>query len=122
MLFTSLGIASYDASKSNLDWIACLIIPVVGGVSVFVWLFLLDKRQAIDWAKPISMDQPFFPMHQYPIRFWMVAAVSLVIGGSAALLKEVIASGQHAAFGATFLFLGIAIWIAIGAFMRMRLP
>src|SRR6266481_7522492 len=120
ILVASLFISSYDVSKSYLDWLASLIVPIVGGVGVYVWLMLSEKRQAIDWTKPISITQPFFPMSRYPIRYWLVAAISLTLGGSVALLKEIMESGQHPAFGATFLFLGIAILIAIGALMRMR--
>ena len=120
MLLVSWGIASYDASKSNIDWVACLIVSIAGGLAVFLWLLWSERVRAIDWTKPVSITQPFFPMNRYPVRYWMVVAVSLILGGSMALMKEIATDGQHAAFGALFLFLGATILAAIGILMRMR--
>ena len=120
MLLVSWGIASYDTSKSNIDWVASLIVSIAGGLAVFLWLLWNERVRAIDWSKPASITQPFFPMNQYPVRYWIVVAVSLILGGSAALTKEIAEGGQHVAFGALFLLLGAAILAAIGVLMRMR--
>ena len=121
VLIASWGIASFNASESNLNWLSCLLISIAGGTFLFLWLVSIGSRLSIDWTTPLSFTQPFFPMNRYPIRYWIVVAVSLILGGGFALLKEVLRSGHHAAFGATFIFLGIAILLAIGAWMKTRL-
>lgn len=121
IVMISWGIASFNASESNLNWLSCLLISIAGGTFLFLWLLSTGSRLSIDWTAPLSFTQPFFPMNRYPIRYWIVVAVSLMLGGGFALLKEVLRSGDHAAFGGTFIFLGIAILLAIGAWMKTRL-
>lgn len=120
MLIVSWSIASYEPYKSNIDWIACFMVSIAGGLAVFFWLLWGERVGAIDWTKPVSFTQPFLPMNRYPIRYWIVVAVSLILGGSAALLKEVMVGGHHAAFGTLFALWGISILLAIGILMRIR--
>ena len=119
ILLASWGITSYDAAKSNVDWLACLLISTALGVSLFLWLFSMNNRQPIDCTKPISISYPFMPMRRYPIRYWLVAATALISGGSAALLKETTRGAQHMTVGASFVCLGIGILLAIGLFVRL---
>ena len=115
----SLEIYFLPPTTSNLDWIACGLISSAGGVGIFLWLMSIRNRATIDWSETFSLTKPFFPMNQNPVRFWLVAAVSLTVGGMAAFLEDVALGGQHAAFGATFLFLGIAILVAITAWRKV---
>ncbi len=119
VMLATWGIASYDASKSNVDWTACLLVSIAMGASLYAWLMLNEKNSAINWTKPISITRPVFPINQYPIRSWLLAGASSILGGSVALLKEVTEGGKHVAFGALFLSLGVAILFAIGAFLRL---
>ena len=120
VLLISSGIALYNPSRANLDWFACLLISIAGGLFLFIWLLSIRDRPNIDWTNPISITLPFFPMNRYPMRYWLVVAVSLILGGSVAFFRETIRGGQYTPFGATFIALGLAIIIAVGARIRRR--
>ncbi|HET7313096.1 hypothetical protein [Salinisphaera sp.] len=108
-------IASFSPSTSNISWIACGIISSATGIGLFIWLMNIKNRNITDWSKPFSVMKPFFPMNKNPVQFWLLTAISLFLGGLAAFLKEIVSDRQQAAFGATFLFMGIAIFLALFA-------
>lgn len=112
-------IASLSPATSNLDWIACGLISSATGVGLFLWLRSIRYRADIDWTQPFSVMRPFFPMNRNPVRFWLLTAVSLLLGGLTAFLRELISGKQHAAFGATFIFMGIAIFLALAATRKL---
>lgn len=116
----SWGIVSYDSSKLHMSWFACFLISISAGIFLSIWFSLIKDRQNIDWTKPISPTLPFFPMNQYPVRYWVVVATALVIGGSLSFVIEVTKDGQHATFGATFMLLGAAIFLAASPWLRNR--
>lgn len=122
VLIVSWGIASYNSSTTNLNWLACLLISTAGGVFLFLWLQFIGKRgnrSNTDWTNAISLTRPFFPMNRYPIRYWLLVGLSLIVGGAIAFFKEV-RGGQHASFGTTFIALGVAFILAVCAWMRVR--
>lgn len=109
-------LTSFPTKNSNVGWIACAIVPSVTGIGLFLWLMASARyRNAVDWSKPFSVSEPFFPMNRNPVRFWSLAAISFLFGGVTALLKEILSGRHHAAFGATFIFMGIAIFLALAA-------
>ena len=113
ILTTSSGIIAYSSSKTNLDWLACFLISTFVGFSLFIWLILIRNRPKIDWTKPMSLTQPFWPMIRFPIRFWLIISISLIIGGLSNLLKHSGDYGQYLIYSITFIFMGIAILLAI---------
>ena len=106
-------------NPSDLDWIACLLISVASGLSVFLWLFWTDKITGLNWDQPTSIYQPFYPMNKYPVRFWVVSGISLCLGGGALILKETF-KGANVSPGATFFFLGSGILLAIGILIKTQ--
>lgn len=113
------GIASSPRTNSNLNWIACGLFSFATGIGLFFWLMAVRHYSAIDWSAPLSLTKPFLPMKRNPLHFWMVAAISLVLGGIALFMEEFSADGQHLAFGGTFFFVGVAIFCAILAAKKM---
>lgn len=118
VLIISWGIAGYDSSKSNVDWLACLLIASFGGMFLFLWLLTKGNCPDTDWSNPMSISQPFLPMNRYPIRYWLLVGISLILGGVLAIFKGVVRSGQNTAFSATTIALGIAFILAVGIRMR----
>lgn len=121
-LAASGSIAFFNTSKTNLDWSASFIIPISAGVGVFLWLYVTELRSGLDRSAPASITLPFYPMARYPLRYWLLTAISLMLGGAASLLKEAVRGGGHFAFGATFVGMGFSILIAVGIFLKVVVP
>ncbi|MHB1587444.1 MAG: hypothetical protein ACYCRH_08385 [Acidiferrobacteraceae bacterium] len=112
----SIGLSS--RSGTNLDWTACLLIPAVFGLCLFLWLLAIRDRDDIDWSDPFSLTKPFFPMRGNPVRFWLLGSLTLIIGGLIALLESATSGARHLAFGATFFALGIVTLVVIGVWLK----
>ena len=113
-----LAVAMYPQSQSNLDWTAAAIIAISFSICLFVWLIVVHARQPIDWSEPCSWSKPFFPMTKYPIRFWMLASLSLIASGGITIVLDVFLDHGHEAFGGTFLFWGFGIWITLKILLK----
>lgn len=120
VILATWGIVSYDASKTNVDWIASLLISISTGLFLSFWFLANRNRPHIDWSKPFSVTEPFFPMNQFPLRYCLVLATSFILGGGVSVIREVLRDGHQLAFRATFIFLGIAILFAAAPWMRKR--
>jgi hypothetical protein len=107
------GVATYPAEKSNLDWPACFLITATFSVTVFSWLYVVGKKNGIDLSGPYSLDTPFYPMRRYPLRFWFLASISLLAAGVLRLTIDLLYHRDHAAFGGTFFFWGLGILVVL---------
>jgi hypothetical protein len=114
-----LAISFYPRSKTNLDWTACLLVSGATSLGLFLWLNLIRSRPEVEWSDPYSWRKPFFPMNLYPMRFWFLGSISFIAAGSIALLLDLKSRTGHEAFGGTFLFWGIGIFIALEAWRRL---
>jgi hypothetical protein len=118
VLINILVIATYPQKQSNLDWEAALIIGIVPPIFLYIWLVLDRTRRNRDWSEPHSWTKPFLPMNLYPVRFWLLVSYSLMAAGGLALILDVFLRNGREAFGCTFLFLGLGIWIAAIGFIK----
>jgi hypothetical protein len=118
IVVTAFAIASYPRNRSNVDWIACLIISVLTSVGLFLWLTVIRSRPNVDWSEPHSWKRPFFPMNLYPVRFWFLGSISFIVGGGIAIAMDLIAHNGHEAFGGTFLFLGLGTLLALELWIK----
>lgn len=116
------GVATYPADKSNLDWPACFLITGAFSLAVFWWLYLVGKKAATDWSEPYSLDTPFFPMWRYPVRFWFLASLCLLAAGMVRLLVDLLQHRDHAAFGGTFFFWGLGIFVVLQMQRKLLKP
>jgi hypothetical protein len=106
-------LAVYPREKSNLDWWACGLISLVVPVAIFGWLVAVKSRKYMDWSAPYSLTTPFFPMNKYPLRYWFVAAQSMIAGGAVSFLIDLVSQSGNEAFGGTFFCLGLTTVITL---------
>lgn len=114
------SIVAGATSKTNMDLTGCFLVSIFTGISLFTWLYMIRNRQDIDWTSPVSLTEPFWPMMKYPIRFWLVAAVSMIAGGAISVMRGTSLSSNVFYYGAAFLLWGISTMLAIGANVRIR--
>jgi membrane-bound metal-dependent hydrolase YbcI (DUF457 family) len=113
-----LAVATYPQNQSNLDWIAAFIISIVFSICLFAWLAVVRARPSIDWSEPTSWVKPFFPMNKYPIRFWLLTSLSFMVAGGITIVLDMFSHNGHEAFGGTFFFWGLGIWIALKIWLK----
>jgi hypothetical protein len=65
--------------NTNIDWLGCFLIAIASGISIYIWIAGLKRRQTIDWTEALSLAKPFYPMNTYPIRFWVLTAETLLV-------------------------------------------
>lgn len=94
---------------TNLDWSAAFLIPAVFTPILFGWL--LSQRALADaqWSQCISWREPFLPMSKYPFRYWFFVGQCVALAGTLSMLVDLKRAGGYTSFGATFLFLGLAM-------------
>ena len=105
-------LVSLSTTKSNVNWIACALISVATGLGTFIWFSYANSSNKVDWSRPFSLTEPFLPMMTYPLRYWILAAFVLIVGGSLSLLHSIV-SGTPTALGGTFLGMGLFIYFGI---------
>lgn len=107
------GLASISPASSNLNWTGCILIALATGIGLYLWLIVVGNKQELDWPHLFSMTMPFYPMDRYPLRFWVISAISLITGGIIAILKSLVSGSSHLATGSTFLSMGIVILLTL---------
>jgi hypothetical protein len=116
------GLLSFDAARSNLDWGVGFLAGIVSSIGLYWWLAVVRSRHDIDrytdWSQPYSLEQPFFPMRKYPLRFWFLAAYSLMIAGAAVMLRDMIENNGHVGFGGSFFIAGLFIAAALKLWIK----
>ena len=105
-------LVSVSATRSNINWIACALISFATGLGAFIWFSYANSSNKVDWSRPFSLTEPFLPMMTYPLRYWILAAFVLIVGGSLSLLHSIV-SGTPTALGGTFLGMGLSIYLGI---------
>lgn len=111
-------IASIPAQRSNIDWPACFLISSISALGLLVWLRAVRSRQNVDWSKPYSWRQPFWPMARYPLRFWFLAACALTVAGSTTMTRNILFHQGHESVPATFLFMGLFMMVVLKLSIR----
>jgi hypothetical protein len=107
------GIVMYPRNQTNLDWMACVLCSSAISIFLFIWLTMNRSRGYINWSTPYSLEAPFFPMNKYPLRFWFLESLALLLAGAIAVLKDLSLHDGKEAFGATFFFMGLGIGAAV---------
>jgi hypothetical protein len=114
---TMAGLLSFDEPRSNLDWGVGFLAGIVFSISLYWWLAVVRSRHYADrqteWSQPYSFDRPFFPMRKYPLRFWFLAAYSLMIAGAAVMLRDMIENAGNEGFGGSFFIAGLFMTAAL---------
>ncbi|HEV7927666.1 MAG TPA: hypothetical protein VGR14_20105 [Verrucomicrobiae bacterium] len=108
--------SSYPSDKSNVDWPLGAMVGLVNFIALRIWLTLMRRRSRIDWSEPYSWTGPFFPMGSYPTRFWFLCSLSLIAGGVAAIIREMVLGSGREGFGGTFVLWGIGVFFAVITF------
>jgi uncharacterized membrane-anchored protein len=111
----SWSVVAISKTNSNIDWLACALISAAFGIALFTWLTVTDGRGGIDWSEPLSLTKPFYPMVTYPVRYWLLAAMALLLGGTAAAFLAMRTDEGRLRTSATFFFSGVAIVGALAA-------
>jgi hypothetical protein len=106
-------ILSFDVSKVNIDWRACIVVPGFVCAAVYFWLSAMRRRVDVDWSDPFSIGRPFWPMMRYPVRYWLVVGISVALGGSIRFAKDYLTNSSGTAFAALFAFMGLATLLAV---------
>jgi len=106
-------IVLYDSAHSNINGLGCLVISSAAGVSLCIWLRTIERHLKLNWSEPLSLKQPFFPMNRYPVRYWVVISISMLMGGIGNVLKALFQDGGNVIFGFTFIFTGLALMVAL---------
>lgn len=97
------GVASYPQNEANVGWPVGLIVGAVTSVGLFTWLTLIRSTRDVDWSAPYAWNKPFFPMKNYPLRFWILGSWSLMAAGIVTILRDVAFRRGDSGFGGTFL-------------------
>lgn len=114
----TVAILSIPIGRSNLDWPAAILIGLVVSVALFVWLKAIRYRQCIDWSSPYSTRKPFWPMTKFPLRYWFVTSVGLMVGGAAGIAMTLWSHSGRESVPGTFAVLGLGIFVALRLFIR----
>lgn len=117
---TAWGIAAYPRAESNLNWTAAFMISLFFSTILFGWLISIRHRDAVQWSYPFDVGTPFLPMKRYPLRFWVVTASSMMLGGGISLMMSLVGTDTHYAFGGTFLLLGLGALFSVIAFLNVK--
>jgi hypothetical protein len=115
-------IGSIPVEHSNIDWAACFLISFISAAALFAWLRAIRSRQNVDWSRPYSWRQPFWPMAWYPVRYWFLASWALVIAGATAMAKGIVFHQGHEAVPGTFVFMGLFMMVALRTWIRKFSP
>lgn len=108
-----IALGVYPRGESNLDWWAAGIICLAFSIALFIWLTVVRSRSYMEWSKPYDLSAPFFPMNRYPLRYWIVASFSLMVGGMVSFLLDALSTGGDKAFGGTFFMWGLGMCITV---------
>lgn len=116
------GLPAIPREGSNVDWPGCFLISAVCALALFGWLTAIRSKQNVDWLAPYSWYEPFWPMVRYPLRFWLLAAYALILGGVLSILEDITLNRGHMAVSGAFLFMGLFILAALKLWIRIFRP
>jgi hypothetical protein len=109
--------------QSHLDWksdiVLGIVFGIIGGGVLFGWLTMVKSREGIIWLEPFTWTAPFFPMRQYPLRFWALGAYNGMIAGGVGFLIHIASHKDGDGLGITLFLTGLGIWITLKIWMRL---
>lgn len=122
LLCSAWGLPAAARDWSNVNWTVCFLISAVFALVIFRLLTASRSRQNVDWSAPYSWYEPFWPLVRYPLRFWLLAAYALTLGGALSILENVALNRGHMAVSGTFLFMGLFMLAAVRLWIRIFRP
>ena len=100
--------------RSNLDWGAGVLMGAIAGAGLYWWLTVTMRlRSDIDWSKPFSLTRPFWPMQKFPLRFWLLAAYTLMSGGLAMVAGDILYGRGREGVGGSFFVTGLLLAVTL---------
>lgn len=108
--------------ESNAVWPVWFLFGTLCGLVFFGWLTAIRSRKNVVWSAPYSWYEPFWPMAKYPLRFLLLGAYALTLGGALSILEDIALSRGHMALSGTFLFMGLFILAALKLWIRIFRP
>jgi len=104
--------ASSDGVQTGMSVLTALMISAVVFLVFSTWLVWRRRSEPdIDWS--ISFSGRFWPMRQYPLQFLALASIAGILGGGVSILRARFVGHGNIADGAIFLFIGVAVALAI---------
>lgn len=114
------ALLAIPVARSNLEWGAGVSIGAIFSGALYLWLMAIRTRADVELSQPFSLQQPFFPLGRYPLRYWFVASYSLVIGGGIVACRDFIAHNGRSGVGGSFLIVGLFIAATLLLWMRLH--
>lgn len=105
------GIVFFQHDTMGIGWGACCLISITTLAGLVLFFFILSKRSE-SFPLSLSWHVPFYPSQKYPVQFWLISSISMILGGITSMIMDAIKNNGLEAFGGTFLGMGIAGLIA----------
>lgn len=112
------SVAASGSVQSNIGWFFVPIPAAASAVFLYAWLSSWQRRPNVDISAPLSVSLPFWPMSIYPVRYWLLVSVSLMLGGVLAVGGDYLRGGHDIPFGVTFLGVGVGLMVALIPWLR----
>lgn len=112
------GFAAIDSNRTDIDWIACVLVGLLFSACVLLSLSLSQSNHSINGTTPFSWDIPFLPMQTHPISFWHIISLSLIWAGIFKCTFCYLLHPVHFVFGVSVLFWGVSILVTLKIWLR----
>jgi hypothetical protein len=100
----------------NMTWIIAISFSVGSAILSFISLMIAAYKPSVDWSDPYSFTEPFFPLTRYPMRFWLLLAVTVLTNGIVSLARDLFFNGTISPDSGMPLFSGLSILAASAIF------
>lgn len=97
-----------DQQDLSLTWIKVI---GIGGITAFI--AFASCGWETDYTDPYSLTKPFWPMKEYPLRFWLLVAAGLITSGVVFFVRELFLHEKINIQNSDTLITGISVLIGV---------
>lgn len=112
VLLDVLAILIWDGSKSNVDWLAAMIIAIFIFLAFYFWIrFFCPESDGKLKFTTFAIDR-FFPFKSFPVRSTFIMGLGCLVGGTVRALVAIAYTRTIDPTCVLFIFIGIGMVVA----------
>lgn len=117
LIMASYALVDFSKKILGFPWFMTLVASFLFFLMLYYYLVSSGSSNKDCFKYPFSLTKPFYPMKEYPLQYWFLTSLYLMLGGIECVLRDLFTKTSIRSTSVLFLLMGVGIFLALALFI-----